>query len=157
MWKWKVKALVSQSCPTLCDPMDYSPSGSSIHGILQARILEWVAIFFPRGGLPNSGIEPRSPALQADSLPSEPPYEGVVNDSAPQSKIVVRIKRCDVESLSTALAHNKYSVSFYCYHGCISDVINRLQSFHLLLIWYGFKSLYQPVQLLWVSVCLDSF
>ena len=79
-------------------------------------------------------------------------YEGVVNDSAPQSKIAVRIKWCDVESLSTALAHNKYSVSFYCYHGCISDVVNRLQSFHLFLIWYGFKSLYQPVQLLRASL-----
>ena len=40
---------VIQSCPTLCDPMDYSPPGSSIHGILQARILEWVAISFSRG------------------------------------------------------------------------------------------------------------
>ena len=79
-------------------------------------------------------------------------YEGVVSDSAPQRKIVVRIKWCDVESLSTALACNKYSVSFYCYHGCISDVINRLQSFHLFLIWYGFKSLYQPVQLLRASL-----
>ena len=37
---------VSQSCPTLCDPMVYSPAGSSIHGILQARVLEWVAISF---------------------------------------------------------------------------------------------------------------
>ena len=36
-------------CPTLCDPMDYSPPGSSVHGILQVRILEWVAIFFSRG------------------------------------------------------------------------------------------------------------
>ena len=44
--KWK---LVSQLCPTLCDPMDYcSPPGSSTHGILQARILEWVAIPFSR-------------------------------------------------------------------------------------------------------------
>ena len=40
---------VAQSCPTLCDPMDCSPPGSSIHGILQARILEWVAISFSRG------------------------------------------------------------------------------------------------------------
>ena len=40
---------VAQSCPTLCDPVDCSPPGSSIHGILQARILEWVAIFFSRG------------------------------------------------------------------------------------------------------------
>ena len=37
-----------QSCPTLCDPVDCSPSGSSIHGILQARILEWVAISFSK-------------------------------------------------------------------------------------------------------------
>ena len=40
---------VAQSCPTVCDPVDYSPPGSSIHGILQARILEWVAISFSRG------------------------------------------------------------------------------------------------------------
>ena len=38
-----------QSCPTLCNPMDCSPPGSCIHGILQARILEWVAIPFSRG------------------------------------------------------------------------------------------------------------
>ena len=45
----KVKVLVAQSCPTLCHPMDCSPPGSSVHGILQARILEWVAISFSRG------------------------------------------------------------------------------------------------------------
>ena len=44
-----VVVLVTQSCPTLCDPMDYSTSGSSVHGILQARILQWVAIPFSRG------------------------------------------------------------------------------------------------------------
>ena len=41
-----------QLCPTLCDPMDCSPSGSSVHGIFQARILEWVAVSFP-GDLPT--------------------------------------------------------------------------------------------------------
>ena len=40
---------MAQSCPTLCDPVDCSPPGSSVHGILQARILEWVAISFSRG------------------------------------------------------------------------------------------------------------
>ena len=45
-------------------------SGSSVHGMLQARILEWVAISF-FGGLPNPGIEPMCPALQAVSLPAE--------------------------------------------------------------------------------------
>ena len=67
-----VLCLVSQSCPTLCDPMDCSPPGSCVHGILQARILEWLPCPTP-GDLPNPGIKPRSPALQADSLPSEPP------------------------------------------------------------------------------------
>ena len=41
--------LVTQSCPTLCDSVDCSPPGSSVHGILQARILEWVAISYSRG------------------------------------------------------------------------------------------------------------
>ena len=140
--------LVTKSCPTLCNLMDCSPPGSSVHGISQARMLEWVAISFSRGpsqtresnlcllhwqvdsfllsyqrslihtglssvqllsrvrlfatpwtvarhaplsmgfsrqecwsglpfpspgDLPNPGIEPRSPALQADTLTSEPP------------------------------------------------------------------------------------
>ena len=52
--------------------MDCSLSGSFVHGIFQAKVLEWVAIPSP-GDLPEPGIEPRSPALQADALPSEPP------------------------------------------------------------------------------------
>ena len=63
---------VAQSCLTVCSSMDFNPEGSSAHGILQARILEWVAISYLKG-LPNPGIKPRSPALQADSLLSEPP------------------------------------------------------------------------------------
>ena len=110
-WKWKVKVKSVQSCPTLRDPMDCSLPGSSIHGIFQARVLEWGAITFSHiwsescvqlfvtswtvaqqvplsvkssrqeywSGLPfpspgdfsRPGIEPGSPALQADSLPSE--------------------------------------------------------------------------------------
>ena len=63
----------------LCDPMDCSPPGSSVHGDLQARILEWVAMSSSRGSstgdLPDPGIEPvflLSPALQVDPLPPEP-------------------------------------------------------------------------------------
>ena len=59
----RMKVKVAQSCPTLCNPMDYA-----IHGILQARTLEWVAVPFSRGS-----FQPRSPTLQADSLPAEPP------------------------------------------------------------------------------------
>ena len=46
---FKILSEVTQSCPTLCDPTDCGLSGSSVHGIFQARVLEWVAISFSRG------------------------------------------------------------------------------------------------------------
>ena len=89
MWWWAVSALFIlsklvflsvmvlcgcyvNSIVSLCDPMDCSLPGFSVHGILQARILEWVEIPFFRD-LPNPGIEPTPPVLRADSVPSEPP------------------------------------------------------------------------------------
>ena len=45
----KKESEVAQSCLTICDPMDYSLPGSSVHGVFQARILEWIAISFSRG------------------------------------------------------------------------------------------------------------
>ena len=71
MKKGEVK--VSHLCLTLCDPMDYTA-----HGILQERILEWVAIPFSRG-LTNPGIKPRFLALRADSLPAEPQGKPLVS------------------------------------------------------------------------------
>ena len=68
--KLKVKMLVAQSCLTVCNPMDCSPSGSSIHRTLLARTLEWVPFPSP-GDLPDPGIKPRLLTLQAGSLPSE--------------------------------------------------------------------------------------
>ena len=72
MWLLGSRAQVSPavvlSCSTACrifPDQGSSPPGSSVHGLLQARILEWVAV-------PSAGIEPSSPALQEDSLPSEP-------------------------------------------------------------------------------------
>ena len=59
--------LVAKSCPTLA-----TPPGSSVRGISQVRILEWVAISSP-GDLSDLGTKLGSPALQADSLPTEPP------------------------------------------------------------------------------------
>ena len=63
---------VAQSCPALCDPIDYSLPGSSVRGILQARILEWVAIPFSR-----ESSEPKDrtwvSCMTDESLPSEPP------------------------------------------------------------------------------------
>ena len=58
---------VAQSCPTLCDPMDCSLPGSSVHGNFQARVLEWAATSFSKGS-----SWPRDPAFQAGTLPSEP-------------------------------------------------------------------------------------
>ena len=66
-----VRAKLLQSYLTLCDPMDCSPAGSSVHGILQARMLEWVATPFSRGSS-DPGIKPGFHALQADVVPSEP-------------------------------------------------------------------------------------
>ena len=71
---WSLRAtcvLVTQTCPTLCDPTVCSPSASFVHSIFQARILEWVAISFSKGSSqPRDGTCVR---LQADSLLSEPP------------------------------------------------------------------------------------
>ena len=68
-----VKVLVALSCMTPCDPMDHSPLGSSVPGIFQPRILEWVAMPSARD-LPDPGIKAVvSSTLQASSLLSEPP------------------------------------------------------------------------------------
>ena len=67
-----VAVLVGQWCLTPCDPMTCSPLGSSVHGIIKAIILEWVAFSSPRD-LSNPGIKPGSPSLQADSLLSKLP------------------------------------------------------------------------------------
>ena len=64
--------LVAKSRQTLCDPLDYSPPGSSVQRNFQARILNGLPFPSP-GDLPDPGIKPGSPALQADSLPTELP------------------------------------------------------------------------------------
>ena len=68
VFKWQSEVKAAQSCPTLCNPMDYT-----VHGILQARILAWVAVPFSRGSSqPRDGTQVSCIALQADSLPAEP-------------------------------------------------------------------------------------
>ena len=87
---YTVKMLVTQLCPTLCDPKDCSPPACSVHGILQARILEWVAIPFSVD-ISAPRTKPRSPALRADSLSYEPTwkplqvYSGILLYSGSQS------------------------------------------------------------------------
>ena len=72
-----VKVKVIHSCLTLCDPMDYT-----VHGILQARILEWAAIPSPTD-LPDPGIKPGSPVLQVDSLAAELPGKPIYINHQP--------------------------------------------------------------------------
>ena len=65
-------------CKSLSRVQLFDPMDDAVHGILKARILEWVA--FPSlGDLPNPGIKPRSPTLQVDSLPAEPPGKYIIN------------------------------------------------------------------------------
>ena len=67
---------VQHSVVSNCDPVDCNPPGPTVHGILQTRILEWVAIPITRGSS-HPGIKPESPALKADSVLSEPPGKPV--------------------------------------------------------------------------------
>ena len=78
-----IVAVIVQLCLSFCDPIDCSPPISSVHGILQARILanqKWSGLLFPSpGDLPDPGIEPESPALQANSLRLS--HQGIANAS----------------------------------------------------------------------------
>ena len=79
---------VTQSCPTLCEIMGWSPPGSSVHDISQARILEWVAFPFP-GDLPGPSIKPLSPVLAGGFFTIKPP--GTMPQT--QGGLVVRLRR----------------------------------------------------------------
>ena len=83
-----MKVLAAQSCPTLWDPMECSPPGSM--GL--SRQEYWSGLPFPfPGGFPNPGIKPWGPALQADSLPSEPPGKALFSHGPPLKKWVYMI------------------------------------------------------------------
>ena len=71
--KVKSESEVAQSCPTLSDPMDCSPPGPSVPGDSPGKHTAVGCHALLQGNLPNSGVEPRSPSLQAGSLPVEPP------------------------------------------------------------------------------------
>ena len=78
-----MRAKLLQLCPTLCDPMDYSPPGSSAHGILQARILGWMAMPSSRGIFLTQGLNASLLSLlhwQAGSLPLMPSRAQTLTD-----------------------------------------------------------------------------
>ena len=68
-YQWYVLCLVAQSCPTIWDPMDSSPLGSTVHGDSPRKNTGVGCHALLQGNLPRPGIEPRSLTLQADSLP----------------------------------------------------------------------------------------
>ena len=105
---------VTQSCPTLWDPMDYR-----VHGILQARILEWV-VFPSPGDLPNPGIEPRSPTLQVDSLPSEP-QEKPKNTGVGNLSLLQRI--FPTQELNWGLPHCRWILYQLSYQGSLRGMV----------------------------------
>ena len=83
--------LISQSCPTLCDPVDCSPSGSSVHGDSRGKDPSgWSGLLeccWSGWDLPNPEIEPRSLTLHVDSLPSEPQEKPRVPKSYKHSQV----------------------------------------------------------------------
>ena len=120
--------LVAHLCLTLCDRMDCSPSGSSLHGILQPKILEWLPCP-PPGDLPNPGIEPRPPTLHVDSLPSEPPGKpmnpGVGSLSLLQGVFLI-------QELSWCLLHCRQILYQLSYQGSLMYSIECVNKKHSL-------------------------
>ena len=91
--------------------MDYSPPGSSVHGILQARILEWVAIPFSR-----ESSQPRLPAFQAESLWSEPPGKPY------EKKIELKAEVGPGPLTSQLLVGSMCSPAFCCFSRCTEGI-----------------------------------
>ena len=85
--------VLTQFCSNLCNPVNYSWPGSSVHGILQERILEWVLISHSPGDFLNRGVELRFPPLQSDSLQSEPPGKPILN-AIKMKRITCIEKKC---------------------------------------------------------------
>ena len=90
--------MFAQMCLTLCKPRDYSPPGSSVHGNSPGKNTGVGCHAVLQGNVPNPGIEPRSPALQVDSLPSEPPGKpkntGVGSGNLPDPEIKLGLLHC---------------------------------------------------------------
>ena len=142
LWEGKVKwSEVSQSCPTLCDPMDCGPPGSSVHGIFQAWILEQVAISFSRGS-----SQPRD-RTQVSCIAGrhftvwatrEVPREGKRRTKGGPKKSVrdlrdakVKVKGVSCSAVSDSLQSTDYSLPGSSVHGIFQGK-NTGMGWHLL-------------------------
>ena len=132
-----VHAKSLQSCQTVCDPMDCSLSGFSVHGILQARILEWVAKTSSRGSS-QVGIKPGYALLQADSLPSEPPRK-------PSHPMPGTILSTSPVLIALILPTSLWNRSYYYPHDSEEDTVSEQIIFltadngvNIWTFWFGF-------------------
>ena len=113
---WKCKVLVTQSCLTLCDPMYSSLPGSSVYGILQGRIPEWIAFSFSR--VSSQPIKPRPPLLQVDSLVFKSPGKPIFLYISPidsVSPIDIAPQFFSQNSLEVIVSYFLYILNFSLY------------------------------------------
>ena len=119
-----VCCLVTKSCLTPCNPMDCNVPGSYVHGILQARILEWIAIS-SLGDLPDPGIEPTSPTLTGGVFTTKPPgkpwVSGVLIIQSglrlePGSKFKKILKLTEKSGITGKLLIRKFRFSIFLLH-----------------------------------------
>ena len=113
-------SLVAKLCPTLCDLMDCSPPGSSVHEISQARILEWVAISSSRGSsqpMDQTRISSKSPPLQADSLLlSQPGKPHLMEAGLKMEAEYLRENSLTPQGGLLTLSHKMINDGFYIHH-----------------------------------------
>ena len=126
---------VTQLYPSLCDPKDYT-----VHGILQARILEWIAFPFSRGSS-QTGIEPRWPSLWADSLPAEPQGKpkntGVGSPSLLQRLFLTQEPSWGLQHCRWILYQLSYEGSPNVTEGCVINSVSYCSSQLMLSIVPG--------------------
>ena len=119
-----MEVLVTKSCPTLFDPVDCSPPGSSVHGISPARILEWVAVLFSRGSSPSRNQTCVS-CMWADSLESEPPGKPMFVLKDPQFLFssLVPLTAHDRSLLRPARSQHRILLLLLFSHSVVSDSV----------------------------------
>ena len=116
----------AQSCPTLCDPVDCSLSGSSVHGILQARILEWVTTSSPRGSSHRK--------IRPTSLASPEPAGGFFATSTTwetQKQSKGKILRCLGGNGKENQPHTSILIFYFTFNFKHIHIFTELQSWHM--------------------------
>ena len=126
-----MKVLATQSCPALCNPTDCSPPGSSVHGILQARILEWVAIPFSRG---SSWPRDRTQVSHiAGRLPFELPRKPLLWYSILKLSQIINLNKCFIlaspaKIISNSKCRGSYQINFSLRVGALTNFFVITQS-----------------------------